>query len=241
MLKGKRIRIVRFAALVLAILFLVSGIRLTETNANELSYGTAEEFFVEEGMENLTTVVFAENGDDTCTNFVFELVDEEGAPVAVEKMDCSKWNADDIWHYKIGALETGTYTYTASDYVSIVAVNGDVDEYLENYALGNGLADVGSCLCCLSFIVPFILGRAPSQTMDSAHHVELNHSFVLPTPYQEPSEGPAPQPATEVQAAEPTTEVKVAESATEVQVAEPTTEDEKEQPKGAFWGGLNDE
>ena len=223
MLKGKRIRIVRFAALVLAILFLVSGIRLTETNANELSYGTAEEFFVEEGMENLTTVVFAENGDDTCTNFVFELVDEEGAPVAVEKMDCSKWNADDIWHYKIGALEAGTYTYTASDYVSIVAVDGDVDEYLENYALGNGLADVGSCLCCLSFIVPFILGRVPSQTMDSAPHVELNHSFVLPTPYQEPSESPAPEPATDVQAAEPATEV------------------EEEQPKGAFWGGLNDE
>jgi hypothetical protein len=68
--------------------------------------------------------------------------------------------------------------------------------------------------------------------MDSAHHVELNHSFVLPTPYQEPSEGPAP---------EPTTEVEAAETATEVQATEPTTEDEKEQPKGAFWGGLNDE
>lgn len=232
MLKGKRIRVVRFVGVVLALLFLVSGVRLTETNANELSYGTAEEFFVDEDMENLTTIVFAENDDETCTNFVFELVDEEGAPVAVEKMDCSKWNADDIWHYKIGALEAGTYTYTASDYVSIVAVNGNVDEYLENYALGNGLADVGSCLCCLSFIVPFILGRVPSQTMDSAHHVELNHSFVLPTPYQEPSEGPAP---------EPTTEVEAAETATEVQATEPTTEDEKEQPKGAFWGGLNDE
>jgi len=230
--KATRNRLVRIVGVVLALLFLVSGFSLTETNANELSYGEDGPFYVDEGMNNQTLIVFAEIIEGNCPGFRFELVDNEGAPVAVEKMDCSKWNADDIWHYKIGALEAGTYTYTASDYVSIVAVNGNVDEYLENYALGNGLADVGSCLCCLSFIVPFILGRVPSQTMDSAHHVELNHSFVLPTPYQEPSEGPAP---------EPTTEVEAAETATEVQATEPTTEDEKEQPKGAFWGGLNDE
>jgi len=240
-LKGKRIRVVRFVGVVLALLFLVIGVSLTETNANDLSYGTSEAFSIDEGMENLTTIVFAEVDGETCTNFVFELVDDEGATVAVEKMDCSKWNADDIWHYKIGALEAGTYTYRASDYVSIVAVSGDVDEYLENYALGNGLADIGSCLCCLSFIVPLILGRVPSQTMDPAHHVELDHSFVLPTAYQKRSEGSAPKPKTVGQAAEPTTEVQAAEPTTEVQAAEPATEDEKEQPNGGFWGGLNDE
>lgn len=229
--KATRNRLVRIVGVVLALLFFLSGFSLTETNANELSYGTAEEFAVDEGMENLTTIVFAEVGGETCANFVFELVDEEGAPVAVEKMDCSKWNSDDIWHYKVGALETGTYTYRASDYVSIVAVSGDVDEYLENYALGNGLADIGTCFCCLSFIVPFILGRMSSQTMDSAHHVQFNDSFVPPTPYEGASESPA---------TEQETEVDDEDSTTEVQDAEPTTEEGNEQPDGAFWGGLND-
>lgn len=229
--KATRNRLVRIVGIVLALLFLVSGFSLTETNANELSYGEDGPFSVDEGMNNQTLIVFAEIIEGNCPGFSFQLVDNEGAPVAVEKMDCSKWYADDSWQYRIGTLERGTYTYRASDDVSIVAVTGDVDEYLENYALGNGLADIGSCFCCLSFIVPLILGRMSSQTMDSAHHVQFNDSFVMPTPYEGPSESPA---------TEQETEVGDEDSTTEVQDAEPTTEEGNEQPDGAFWGGLND-
>ena len=230
--KATRNRLVQIVGVVLALLFLVSGFSLTETNANELSYGVDGPFSVDEGMDNQTVIVFAEISEGNCPGFSFELFDNEGAPVAVEKMDCSKWYADDTWQYRIGTLESGTYTYTASDYVSIVAVSGDVNEYLENYALGNGLADIGSCFCCLSFIVPLILGRMSSQTMDSAHHVQFNDSFVPPTPYEGPSESPAK---------ESETEASDEDSTTEDQDVEATTEEVDEQPDGAFWGGLEDD
>ena len=207
-------------------------------------------FSVDEGMDNQTLIVFAEISEGNCPGFSFELFDNEGAPVAVEKMDCSKWYADDTWQYRIGTLESGTYTYTASDYVSIVAVSGDVNEYLENYALGNGLADIGSCFCCLSFIVPLILGRMSSRTMDPAHEIQFNDSFVMPTPYEGPSESPSTaldaedhgaESATEEPDAEPATEVEDEESTAEVQDVEAATEKEDEQPDGAFWGGLNND
>ena len=248
--KANRNRLVRFGLLVIAIIFFAIGINLTETNANELSYGIDEEFVVEEGMEDQTILVFTEVTEGNCPGFTFEVREEEGAPVAMEKMDCSKWYDGNSWQYRIDALEAGEYTYTASDDVSIVAVNGDVDEYLENYALGNGLADIGTCFCCLSFVVPLILGRMSSQTMDSAHHFELNDSFVMPTPYEGPSESPATaldaedhgaESATEEPDAEPATEVEDEESTAEEQDAESANEDEKEQLEGAFWGGLNND
>ena len=248
--KAKRNRLVRIVGVALAILFLAIGAGLTETNANELSYGEAGPFSVDEGMDNQTIIVFVGAKGLNCQEFTFELENEEGVLMAVDKMNCDKWYSDDVWQYRIGSLEAGEYTYTASDDVSIVAVNGDVDEYLENYALGNGLADLGSCFCCLSFVVPFILGRMSSQTMDSAHHFELNDSFVMPTPYEGPSESPATaldaedhgaEPATEEPDAEPATEVEDEESTAEEQDAGSANEDEKEQPEGAFWGGLNND
>ena len=246
--KAKRNRLVRIVGVVLAILFLAIGAGLTETNADELSYGEAGLFSVDEGIDNQTIIVFAEISDGNCPEFTFDLVNEEGVLMAVDKMNCAKWYSDDVWQYRIGSLEAGEYTYIASDDVSIVAVDGDVDEYLENYALGNGLADIGSCFCCLSLVVPFMLGRMSSQTMDSANHFELNNSFVMPTPYEGPSESPATEPyaeghgaetATEEHGAAPTTEVDDEESTAEKQDGELANEDEKEQPEGAFWGGLN--
>ncbi len=220
--KSRRIRRIRAVGVILAIVFLALGAGLTETNANELSYDKSGSFSVEQGTESLTIIVFTEVSDGNCPGFRFELMDEENTPLPVEKMDCSKWYTDDVWQYRIGTLEPGRYTYSASDYASIVAVDGNVDDYLENYALGNGLADAGSCFCCLSFVVPFILGRASSRTMDAAHEIQFNDSFVMPTPYQE--------------ASKPTEEEPVEETP----VAEPTVESEEEQPEGAFWGGLDD-
>ena len=225
--KAKRNRLVRIVGVALAILFLAIGTGLTETNANGLvNYwdGTNGSFIVDEGTEHLTIIVFTEVSSGNCPEFRFEVMDdEEKTPLPVEKKDCSEWYADDVWQYRIGTLEPGRYIFTASDDVSIVAVNGDVDEYLENRALGNGLTDIGTCFCCLSFVVPFILGRMSSRTMDPAHEIQFNDSFVMPTPFQEvpePSEG---------------------ESVEETPATEPTVESEEEQHGGAFWGGLGDQ
>lgn len=252
--KAKRNRLVRIVGVALAILFLAIGTGLTETNANGLvNYwnGTNGSFTVDEGTEHLTIIVFTEVSSGNCPEFRFEVMDdEEKTPLPVEKKDCSEWYADDVWQYRIGTLEPGRYTFTASDDVSIMAVNGDVDEYLENRALGNGLTDIGTCFCCLSFVIPFILGRVSSRTMDSAHHFELNDSFVMPTPYEGPSESPSTaldaedhgaESATEEPDAEPATEVEDEESTAEVQDVEAATEKEDEQSDGAFWGGLNND
>ena len=252
--KAKRNRLVRAIGVIIAIVFLALGAGLIETNANGLVNhwdGTNGSFTVDESLENQTIIVFTEVSSGNCPEFRFEVMDdEEKTPLPVEKKDCSEWYADDVWQYRIGTLEPGRYTFTASDDVSIVAVNGDVDEYLENYALGKGLEDIGTCFCCLSFVVPFILGRMSSRTMDSGHHFELNDSFVMPTPYEGPSESPATaldaedhgaEPATEEPDAEPATEVEDEESTAEEQDAESANEDEKEQPEGAFWGGLNND
>ena len=213
--------------MIIAIVFFALSVGLTETNANQLvNYwdGTNGSFTVDQGTEHLTIIVFTEVSSGNCPEFRFEYMDdEEKTPLPVEKMDCSKWYADDVWQYRIGTLEPGRYTFTASDDVSIVAVDGDVDEYLENYALGNGLADVGSCFCCLSFVIPFILGRVSSRTMDPPHEIQFNDSFVMPTPFQE-----VPEPLEE-------------ESVEETPATEPTVESEVEQPQGAFWGGLGDQ
>lgn len=225
--KAKRNRLVRIVGVALAILFLAIGAGLTETNANGLvNYwdGTNGSFTVDQGTEHLTIIVFTEVSSGNCPEFRFEVMDdEEKTPLPVEKKDCSEWYADDVWQYRIGTLEPGRYIFTASDDVSIVAVNGDVDEYLENRALGNGLTDIGTCFCCLSFVVPFILGRMSSRTMDPAHEIQFNDSFVMPTPFQE-----VPEPSEE-------------ESVEETPATEPTVESEEEQHGGAFWGGLGDQ
>lgn len=220
--KAKRIRLVRAIGVIIAILFLAVGAGLTETNANELAYGTDGEFSTEETAENLTIIVFTDVNDGNCPGFSFQVIDEEGTAIPVDKMECEKWYSNDVWQYRIGSLEAGEYTYRASDDVSIVAVNGDVTEYLENYALGNGLADAGSCFCCLSFVVPFILGRVSSRTMDAAHEIQFNDSFVMPAPFQEVSEPPVEGPVDQTDENEPAGE-------------------EEETPEGAFWGGLGGE
>jgi len=72
----------------------------------------------------------------------------------------------------------------------------------------------------------------------------------MPTPYEGPSESPATaldaedhgaESATEEPDAEPATEVEDEESTAEEQDAGSANEDEKEQPEGAFWGGLNND
>lgn len=226
-MNSKRIRRVRAIGVIIAIVFFALSVGLTETNANQLVNhwdGTNGSFTVEQNEEHLTIIVLTEVSSGNCPEFRFEYMDdEEKTPLPVEKKDCSEWYADDVWQYRIGTLESDRYTFTASDDVSIVAVNGDVDEYLENRALGNGLTDVGSCFCCLSFVIPFILGRVSSRTMDPAHEIQFNDSFVMPTPFQE-----VPEPSEE-------------ESVEETPATEPTVESEEEQHEGVFWGGLGDQ
>ncbi len=236
--KAKRNRLVRAIGVIIAIVFLALGAGLTETNANGLVGhwdGTNGSFTVDEALENLTIIVFTEVSSGNCPEFRFEFMDdEEKTPLPVEKKDCSEWYADDVWQYRIGTLEPGRYIFTASDDVSIVAVNGDVDEYLENRALGNGLTDIGTCFCCLSFVVPFILGRMSSRTMDAAHEIQFNDSFVMPAPFQEVSEPPVEGPVDQ------TDENKPAVEEEETDENEPAVEEE-ETPEGAFWGGLGGE
>ena len=228
---------------VLGLVLIATGAMFTEQGADEIAYGTSGQFVIDASNVDASIIVVTDEVDGNCENFAFSVDLQDGNYdfIPVEKTDCERWSSSESYQYRLNNLTQGRYGFSASDDVSIVAVTGDVDEYLENYALGNGLADIGSCFCCLSFIVPLILGRMSSQTMDSAHHFELNDSFVMPTPYEGPSESPATALDAEDHGAEPATEVEDEESTAEEQDAGSANEDEKEQPEGAFWGGLNND
>ena len=218
-----RYKPVFFVFMFLGVLLLVIGADYTESGANKLDNGPYGEFFVSDFEEELAIIVVVDEVEANCEEFVFLLEDEQYNSVPVEKTSCKDWSSPSSYQFRIHNLSAGRYNYEATNFVSILAVEGDVDAFMEDYQLGNSLADIGNCFCCLSFVAPFILGRLSKQALDPANHIQLTDSFVMPTPFQE-----VPGPSEE-------------ESVEETPATEPTVESEEEQHGGAFWGGLGDQ
>ena len=42
-------------------------------------------------------------------------------------------------------------------------MEGDLEEYMSDYALGNAIADVGACFCCLGILGYMVVGRSLAQ------------------------------------------------------------------------------
>ena len=225
---GKRIRL-RSVGLIIGFLIFVFGVVLTESDINELGYGSEGTFTVGPTDSGTSVIVLVENTEYNCEAFEFDLVNDEGEVQPVEKTDCTLWTAADMYQYKLGTLAEGDYKFIASDEVSIVAVEGDLGEYMEDYALGNALADIGGGICCLSFVVPMLLARFKFYTVDSGDQMGFVHMpppVAEPTPYAEPPQDLASTNALVEEKHEPKA---------------PLEEEDQPEATGSFWGGLSED
>ena len=225
---GKRIRL-RSVGLIIGFLLFIFGVVLTESDINELGYGSEGTFTYGPTDSGTSVVVFVENTEYNCEAFQFDLVNDEDVVQPVEKTDCTLWPSSDTYQFKIGTLTEDDYKFSASDEVSIVAVEGDIDEYMEDYALGNALADIGGGICCLSFIVPMFLARFKFYTVDTGDQMGFVHMpppVAEPTPYAEPPQDLAPTNALVEEKHEPEA---------------PLEEEDQPEAAGSFWGGLSDD
>ncbi len=224
---GKRIRL-RSVGLIIGFLIFVFGVVLTESDINELGYGSEGTFTVGPTDSGTSVIVLVENTEYNCEAFQFDLVNDKDEIQPVEKTDCTLWTAADMYQYKLGTLAEDDYKFIASDEVSIVAVEGDLGEYMEDYALGNALADIGGGICCLSFVVPMFLARFKFYTVDTGDQMGFVHMpppVAEPTPYAEPPQELTPTNASVEEKHEPEA---------------PLEEEDRPEATGSFWGGLGE-
>ncbi len=235
---GKRIRL-RSVGLVIGFLLFIFGVVLTESDINELGYGSEGTFTYGPTDSGTSVVVFVENTEYNCEAFQFDLVNDEDVVQPVEKTDCTLWSSSDMYQFKIGTMAEDDYKFSASDEVSIVAVEGDLGEYMEDYALGNALSDIGAGVCCLSFIVPMFFARFRFAAVKEGDQMGFVH---MPPPSAEPIPGTAPLQDITIADA-PVVEEHDQKASVEVEHEPVAPLDEEDRPEaaGSFWDGLSED
>ena len=207
-------RLVFFTFVVLGMVLIVIGASLTEPGTEELAYGTSGSFYIEDSHSDASIIVFTDNAEANCENFELTVDRRDGSYdfVPVEKTSCDRWSLPNSYQFRLHNLTEERYGFSASDTVTVVAVEGDLDAYMEDYASGNAIADLGAIMCCLSIILNLFIGRSLTKA-SKEQQVALNDgqtTFV--------------QTASTVETAAP-----------EALVAE------QENAPGSFWGGIKDD
>ncbi len=227
-----------FTLVALGLLLIAIGASLTEPGADEIAYGTNGGFVIDASNVDASIIVITDEVDGNCENFAFsvDLHDGNYDFIPVEKTDCKNWSSSDSYQYRLNNLTEGSYGFSASDSVSIMAVKGNLDDFMEDYATGNAIADLGSGMCCLSIILNLFIGRSLAKANKAEHQVTVGSTFTSPTvdskPYFEqfghqPEQAPAQTPSSENA---PTKQTPTDESL-----------DEEVGSAGSFWGGIKDD
>ena len=172
-------RPVFYALVVLGVVLMVSGASLTESGTEELAYGKSGTFDINDAHADMAIIVFADDVEANCENFAFTVDRHDGANdfVPVEKTSCERWSLPDSYQFRLNSLTEHRYGFSASDEVTIVAVAGDLDVYLEDYASGNAMADLGGSICCLSILLHIFIGRGIAKASNTNHQVVVNQSY----------------------------------------------------------------
>ena len=79
--------------------------------------------------------------------------------------------------FRLHNLTEERYGFSASDTVTIVAVQGDLDAYMEDYASGNAIADLGASMCCLSMLLHVFIGRGIAKARKTEHQVVVSQGY----------------------------------------------------------------
>ena len=234
-----------FALVVLGLILITTGASLTEPGMNELAYGTSGSFEVEASHVGASIIVLTDDAEENCDNFELTVDRRDGSYdfVPVEKTACERWSAPDSYQFRLSNLTEGRYGFSASDWVSIVAVDGDLDAYMEDYASGNAIADLGSAMCCLSMLLHVFIGRGIAKASNTEHQVVVNQTYVDDA--NQPAFIQAGQTVESVPA-EPE-EVSIQETVTEKLqevMADASPEEvleEKASSSGAFWENITED
>lgn len=163
----------------LGIVLILVGASLTEPGTEELAYGRSGTFSIEEAHAGMSIIVFTDDVEANCENFDISVDRHDGSYdfVPVEKTSCDRWSSPDSYQFRLNNLTEGRYGFSAGDWVSIVAVEGDLDAYMEDYASGNAIADLGAGMCCLSVFFYVFVGRGLAKAKNTGQQVVVSDAY----------------------------------------------------------------
>ena len=187
---------------VLGVVLIATGASLTEPGTEELAYGTSGSFYIEDYHADMSIIVFTDDVEANCENFGFSVDRHDGSYdfVPVEKTSCDRWSSPDSYQFRLNNLTEGRYGFSAGEWVSIVAVEGDLDAYLEDYASGNAIADLGTGMCCLSILFHVFIGRGIAKARNAEHQVVVNQDNPTAVDANQPAFAQAVEPVESVPA-----------------------------------------
>ena len=164
---------------VLGLVLIFTGASLTEPGTEELAYGRSGSFYIEDDHADMSIIVFTDDEDANCEDFDLTVDRHDGTYdfVPVEKTSCDRWSLADSYQFRLYNLTEERYGFSASDTVTIVAVQGDLDAYLEDYASGNAIADLGASMCCLSMLLHVFIGRGIAKARNTEHQVVVSQGY----------------------------------------------------------------
>jgi len=168
-----------FTLVVLGVVLITTGASLTEPGTEELAYGRSGTFSIEDDHAEMSIIVFTGNEDANCEDFDLTVDRHDGSYdfVPVEKTSCDRWSLPNSYQFRLYNLTEERYGFSATDTVTIVAVQGDLDAYMEDYASGNAIADLGAGMCCLSIVLHVFIGRGIAKARNTEHEVVVSQGY----------------------------------------------------------------
>ena len=189
---------------VLGVVLITTGASLTEPGTEELAYGRSGTFSIEDYHAGMSIIVFTDDVEANCENFGFSVDRHDGSYdfVPVEKTSCDRWSSPDSYQFRLNNLTEGRYGFSVGDgeRVSIVAVEGDLDAYMEDYASGNAIADLGASMCCLSMLLHVFIGRGIAKARNTEHKVVVSQGYPTAVETNQPAVVQAVEPVESVPA-----------------------------------------
>ena len=236
-----------FTLVVLGVVLITTGASLTEPGTEELAYGRNGTFSIEDDHAEMSIIVFTDNEDANCEDFDLTVDRHDGSYdfVPVEKTSCDRWSLPDSYQFRLYNLTEERYGFSATDTVTIVAVQGDLDAYMEDYASGNAIADLGAGMCCLSIVLHVFIGRGIAKSRNTEHEVVVSQGYPTAVGANQPAFVQPVQTVESVPAepeATPTPEAvleRVQEAVANTSLDEAVAD---EAPTGgAFWGNITED
>ena len=168
-----------FTLVILGVVLITTGASLTEPGTEELAYGTSGSFYIEDHHADMSIIVFTDNEEANCDEFDLTVDRHDGSYdfVPVEKTSCDRWSLANSYQFRLYNLTEERYGFSASDTVTIVAVQGDLDAYMEDYASGNAIADLGASMCCLSMLLHVFIGRGIAKASNTEQQVVVAQAY----------------------------------------------------------------
>ena len=213
----------------LALLPFMIGVSMTPENTVVLSdSGSTGTFEITMSQADMSIIVFDVDGLYDCNEYEFFVFDENNQRIIFTKTGCDVRSDDTVYQYMSNPLEPGIYDFGASDEVEIVAVEGDLEAYVENYVLGEFLSSLGCGICCFGIVA--VVG---SRGLGMTSAAPAQNQVIL-MGQQQPSQG---VPVVTEAVHSSMYQDIVEQAGTVVSIAE-AAEDEAH-PNGSFWGGIS--